>query len=101
VPGVQVPRVRPGRTHAWFLYPIRVTGRDRVRARLAARGIETNVSWPRPLYDQPCFVKFRDVRCEVAEAACREVLCLPMYHELATAEQDQVVDALVAALKEA
>lgn len=96
---VHVPRVLPGNKHAWFLYPVRVPGRDAVHARLAEAGIETNISWPYPVYEQPIFKPFFKQTCPAAEETCQSVLCLPLYFKLTQAEQDEVIDALVSAVR--
>lgn len=98
-PEVVLPEVRPGTRHAWFLFPILVPNRDRVRARMAEEGIETNVSWPLPLYRQEPYRKLASEPCPVAEDLCRRVLCLPLYHGLTAEEQDLVVTSLKKALK--
>jgi len=91
---VRVPEVAPDNEHAWFLYPVLVPNRDAVRRELRERGIETNVSWPRPIYDQLPFAPFRQRTCPVSERICREVLCLPLYYGMTADEQELVVKAL-------
>lgn len=98
---IRVPTARPGCRHAWFLYATRVPARDAVRALLTDAGIETNVSWPHPVYAQAHFKPFFREHCRVAEEACRSVLALPMYYELTKDEQDVVVDELARTLEAA
>ena len=98
-PEVVLPKVRPGRRHAWFLFPLLVPDRDRVRASMAADGIETNVSWPLPLYRQGPYRELAREPCPVAEDLCQRVLCLPLYHGLTPEDQDQVIFSLRKALK--
>lgn len=98
-PEVVLPKVRPGTRHAWFLFPILVPQRDCVRARMAEEGIETNVSWPLPLYRQESFRMFATGVCPVTEDLCRRVLCLPLYHGMTAKDQDLVVTSLRKALK--
>lgn len=98
LPDVVLPAVRPGSRHAWFLFPILVPDRDRVRARLADEGIETNVSWPLPLYRQAIYRDRAGIPCPVAEDLCRRVLCLPLYHGLTAEDQDLVITGLRKAL---
>lgn len=97
--GVRVPTVLPGYRHAWFLYSLRVRARDGVRRRLLEAGIETNVSWPHPVYRQPQFTAFFCEPCPVSEEACRSVLGLPLYFELARDDQDFVIEQLELALE--
>jgi dTDP-4-amino-4,6-dideoxygalactose transaminase len=49
-----------------------------------------------PLHLQKCFASlgYSEKSLRVTEAACREVLSLPVYPELTVAEQDAVIDAV-------
>lgn len=84
--------------HAQFT--IRLTQRDAVQKLLTQAGIPTAIHYPAPLHRQPIFAKlgYQDADFPVAAQAAREVLSLPMHPFLATADQDQVIDALVQAL---
>lgn len=75
-------------------------GRGAVREELAARGIGTGVYYPEPLHLQPAFRDFAaPVDLPHAECACREVLALPCFPGLETAEIDAVCDALADSLR--
>jgi dTDP-4-amino-4,6-dideoxygalactose transaminase len=60
---------------------------------LRARGIPTEVYYPSPLHVEPAFeyLGYRVGDFPNAEAACREVLSLPIYPELARDQQQAVV----------
>lgn len=96
--GDQVVLPRGGAGHTWHQYVIRVPGgrRDEVQARLRERGIGTAVYYPVPFHLQPCFrdLGYRRGAFPRAEAACGEVLALPVFPGLRPAEQEEVVDAL-------
>ena len=98
-PGIELPRVLDGHVHAWFLYVVRMEGRDAVHRRLRAEGIETNVSWPYPAYAQEHLKPFFRDSCPVTEEACRTVLSLPLYYKLTRDEQDVVVEVLARSLE--
>jgi len=93
---VQVPVVREGHASVWAQYTIRVQERDRVQARLAAKGIPTAVHYPIPLHAQGAFahLKIGDDACPVASQAAREVLSLPMHGMLAESQIAAVCLAL-------
>jgi dTDP-4-amino-4,6-dideoxygalactose transaminase len=95
-----LPEERPGRTHVYHQFVIRVPDRDRVRAHLSARGVGTEIYYPVPLHRQTCFQAFASARraCPVAEAAAAESLALPIYPELTPAQQEYVVSALAEVL---
>src|SRR5262249_34843295 len=71
---VAAPAIVPG--HVFHQYVVRVRDRDRVRATLAAAGIETQVYYPIPLHLQPCFANlgFRAGDCPEAESASADSL---------------------------
>jgi dTDP-4-amino-4,6-dideoxygalactose transaminase len=84
VPGVGLPRERPGARSAWHLFTIRVADRVRLRERLESRGIAAAAHYPRPLHLQPAMgaARGREGDLPVSERLCREVLSLPLYPEL-------------------
>ncbi len=66
-------------------YVLRARDRDALREYLTGRGIETLVSWPRPLWSHEGLALGRP-DLPVSERLCREVISLPMSAE--TTEQD-------------
>jgi len=93
VEGVSAPTPDPG--HVWHLYVVRVAHRDRVRECLTELGVSTGIHYPIPLHRQPAFAEFGEGRSfPNAEAACVEILSLPMYPQLRDDEVDRVVEAV-------
>lgn len=73
-------------------YVVRTGQRDALRSHLRARGIETLVHWPKPVW------KHASLRLEAPElpntvAICREVISLPLSAETTETEVDAVVEA--------
>lgn len=97
---VGAPAIVPG--HVFHQYVVRVRDRDRVRAALAADGIETQVYYPIPLHLQPCFATYghRAGDRPEAERASAESLALPIYPELDDAAARLVVERLARAVGE-
>jgi len=77
-------------------YTIRVERRDQLQSFLKDRGIGTAIYYPLPLHLQPCFayLGYRKGACPEAERAANEVLSLPIYPELTTAQLDEVIAAV-------
>jgi dTDP-4-amino-4,6-dideoxygalactose transaminase len=99
-----------GRRHVWHQYTIRVVDRgagpqeaqaesverERLRAELAERGIETAVFYPTPIHRQPLYVRLGcgDVSLPVAERLCEEVLSLPVHPALSRDDLEAVAAAV-------
>ncbi len=86
--------------HVYHLYVIRVSGRDRLRADLAAAGISTQVHYPVPLHLQKAYSSLGSSSGDfpVAEALAQEILSLPMYPTLTRSQQSHVADRVIEAL---
>ena len=95
------PRIRPGNTHVYAQYTIRVPERDKVAEKLKAKGIPTAVYYPKCLHEQPVFsdLGYRWGDFPESEKASREVLSLPMHPFLTEKEQDFIVESLKDALR--
>ena len=90
--------------HVWNQFTIRIPDgkRDLVRERLAAMNVGSEIYYPVPMHQQECFL---DVPIEMGsltqtERAAAEVLSLPIFPELTSAEQVYVVDCLSKVLAE-
>jgi UDP-2-acetamido-2-deoxy-ribo-hexuluronate aminotransferase len=93
---VETPAPPAGGRSAWAQYTIRVTGRDRLAAALAERGIPTAVHYPRPLHRQPAFARLpRAPRgLPVAETLAGRVLSLPIHPDLGADDQARIIAAI-------
>ena len=93
---VKLPAAPPGCFHVYNQFTVRSSERDRLREFLRARGIPTEIYYPRPLHLQPAFgyLGYRAGEFPAAEAASREVLSLPIYPELKEEHQGAVVRAI-------
>ncbi|MFF7357222.1 DegT/DnrJ/EryC1/StrS family aminotransferase [Streptomyces filipinensis] len=94
--GVTLVDVDPDRSVP-HLCQVRIPHRDKVHARMKARGIGVGVHYP-PNHLQPAFAEWRR-DLPATEQVGRELLTLPFHQHLAEADIDQVVTALGQALK--
>ncbi len=96
MPEITTPYIDPANTSIYNQYTIRVAARDALQAHLKAQGIGSNVYYPLPLHLQPCFayLGYEAGQCPEAERAALEVLSLPVYPELTTAQLDEVVSSV-------
>jgi len=94
--GVATPAVRPGVSHAYHQYTIRVAQRDEFVERLAARGVGSGVYYPIPVHRQKPFVAlgYGEQRFPVTERLTGEVLSIPVHPSLTDDEVATVIGAV-------
>lgn len=94
--GWRLPVRRAGRSHVFHLYVIRGPQRDALRAHLQSQGILARVHYPVPVHLQPAYAGYAPEagRLPNTERAAAEVVSLPIYPELESEEQQQVIDAV-------
>jgi dTDP-4-amino-4,6-dideoxygalactose transaminase len=93
---VATPYIDPANTSIYNQYTIRVPQRDALQAHLKDRGIGCSIYYPLPLHLQPCFayLGYQQGQCPESERAALEVLSLPVFPELTTAQLDEVIGAV-------
>jgi len=100
IPGVELPRVRPGSTHVYHLYVIRFDERDALKAHLAEQGIETAIHYPVALPLMPAYRHLEIQASDVPHAAANQgrILSLPIYPEM-TRDMVEFVAAAIRSFK--
>jgi dTDP-4-amino-4,6-dideoxygalactose transaminase len=100
VAGLTLPSERPGATHVYHQYTVRVAGgrRDAIRRRLEEDGVATMVYYPIPIHRLPVYAGLAVGPLPHAEQAAREVLSLPMWPSLPVHGQGLVISCLAARL---
>ena len=95
VEGLATPHLAYGREcHVFNQYVVTVPShRDALRAWLADNGVDTQIYYPVPFHEQPCFATlgYRHGDFPHSEHAATHSLALPVYPELTTAMQDHVI----------
>lgn len=91
-----LPRIRPGSTHNWHKFVIRIKNRDHLKRFLEDNGIQTMVHYPVPLYKIPYIANrlSRKVSLPVVEKICSEVISLPIYPELTKKEISYTINII-------
>ncbi|MFO1431838.1 MAG: DegT/DnrJ/EryC1/StrS family aminotransferase [Candidatus Competibacteraceae bacterium] len=96
---VETPVERPDARHVYHVYAVRTPHRDRLQECLQTQGIQTGIHYPIPVHLQRAYadLSYGVGELPVTEAAARELLSLPMFPELQTAQ----IEAIAAAVCEA
>jgi dTDP-4-amino-4,6-dideoxygalactose transaminase len=106
ISGITPPQELLGGIGVWNQYTIRVSSQERngasskyrdwVRTALQERGVNTMVYYPVPLHLQPVYkcLGYECGKLPVSEAACDQVISLPMFPELTQEQQDRVIYGL-------
>lgn len=91
------PARRPGATHVFHQYVLRVADRAALMARLRAEGVATAIHYPQPVHLQPAYrgrTPLGPAGCAETARAAAEVMSLPMFPELTDAQVEHVCAAL-------
>jgi dTDP-4-amino-4,6-dideoxygalactose transaminase len=93
---VELPVDDPRARVVYHVFAVGVEQRDRVRAELAARGVETAVYYPRPLHLEPACrpLGYGAGSFPEAERLAAQVLCLPLYPEMTREQAEYVAEAV-------
>ena len=85
--------------HVYHVFAVRVPNRDAVRQHLQDAGIQTGVHYPIPVHLQAAYADlgYRRGAFPVAERVAGEVLSLPMFPEMTTAQVEVVASAIAQA----
>ena len=92
--GARMVRAAPPARHVYHLLVVRVAERERLRAELGRRGIQTGVHYPVPCHLQPPLRRFAGGPLPVAERAAGEILSLPLFPHMTDDQIAMVCDAL-------
>lgn len=95
------PRTLGGNEHVWHLYVVRLPDRDRVLKELHTAEIGAGIHYPVPIHLSPAFTElgYSQGAFPNAERAAGQILSLPLFAEITTAQQERVVSVLSAALR--
>lgn len=77
------------RHHIYHQYVIQTPLREQLKEFFQARGISTNIYYPVPVHNQPCFPDAKD-QCPVSVNMCKRALALPIFPELTDDEVEYI-----------
>ncbi len=90
-----LPETRAEAEHVYHLFVVQHPERERLRAYLAERGIETLIHYPFLLHQQPLFKRAEQATLPVAESVVSQIFSLPLYPQLSDTEAALVVEAIL------
>jgi dTDP-4-amino-4,6-dideoxygalactose transaminase len=90
---VVTPKEAPWSYHTYYVYVIEVPKgtRDKLQAFLKQKGISTNIHYKLPTHTTKAFKEHSWVSLPRTEYVCKNILSLPCYHTLTTAQQDYII----------
>jgi dTDP-4-amino-4,6-dideoxygalactose transaminase len=93
---IRTPAIDAANESIYNQYTIRTERRDALQAHLTSKGIGTAIYYPIPLHMQQCFayLGYKAGAFPESERASKEVLSLPVYPELTSVQQDEVIEAV-------
>jgi dTDP-4-amino-4,6-dideoxygalactose transaminase len=94
--GIPAPREMPWARHVYHVYAIRTQHRAALQAHLNAAGVQTGIHYPIPVHLLEAYADlgYRKGDFPHSESAAEEVLSLPMFPELNTAQIEAVAAAV-------
>jgi len=96
IPQIKCPQIRPGSSHIFHIYCIRVTEREKLIDYLKSQGIATNIHYPYALPFAPAYANLghQPEDFPVAYENQSQILSLPMYPELTEEQIEYISDSL-------
>ncbi len=93
---LKTPVVRPNAYHIYNQYTLAVDERDKFMAWLKEKQIGHKVYYPVPFHQQECFgdLGYKTGDLAQSEKAAASVVSIPVFGEMTTAEQDEVIGAI-------
>jgi dTDP-4-amino-4,6-dideoxygalactose transaminase len=95
--GVPTPKAMPHNRHVYHIYAIRTAHRQAWQDSLLAQGVQSGIHYPTPVHLLPAFADLGYCAGQFphSELAASEVLSLPMFPELSSAQREQVARAVL------
>jgi dTDP-4-amino-4,6-dideoxygalactose transaminase len=91
-----LPAKRQAGTHVYHLYVVRSQKRDKLKEFLQEKSIGTGIHYPVPIHRQKAYIgRLKgNNSLEVTERVSKEILSLPMYPELPSADLQSTIQAI-------
>lgn len=96
IPQIKCPKIRPGCSHIFHIYCVRVSEREKLIDYLKSRRIATNIHYPYalPFTQAYAYLNHKPEDFPAAYAQQSQILSLPMYPELSEEQIEYISDSL-------
>lgn len=91
---ISLPVVKNQEEHVWHLFVIKTEYREKLKAYLDDKGIQTLIHYPKPPHKQQAYAEWGSITLPVTENIHRQVLSLPMDPTMTDAEIEYVIQAI-------
>lgn len=91
---VKFPRELPNTYNCNFFFLILVDNRDKLNSYLNGNGIDTRITYPLPINEQPVFRKYCKEIFPMAKKISERIISLPIYNKLTYEEQDYIIEKI-------
>jgi len=88
---VEYPRELHNIKNCYFFFLILVKNRDKLNNYLNQNGIDTRITYPMPINEQPVFKKISKDFFLKAKDISKKVISLPIHHKLSIEQQDYII----------
>jgi len=87
----EYPKELPNTFNCNFFFLILVDNRDKLNKYLNSNGIETRITYPIPINEQPIFRRYSKENFLVSKEISERVISLPIHHKLSIQQQDFII----------
>lgn len=99
VEGIICPKLNHDIVHSFSRFTIKVTdkfllSRDELKEYLYKNGIETEIAYPKALYEYPYLVEYKSGQFPITENITKQVLSLPIHQNLTKKELNHIVTVI-------
>jgi aminotransferase EvaB len=93
---INLPKEAENNRHAYYIYVVAHTDRDRIMKELVANDIHLNISYPWPVHTMAGYeyLNGKEGDLPITEKRANEIFSLPMYPTLSDDEQTTVIETL-------
>ena len=94
-PSIILPQLPADRKeHAWHLYVVQVSNREKFQELLAEKGVQTLIHYPIPPHHQKAYKQWNNLSYPISEKMHREVVSLPISPVMSVDEVSKVIEVV-------